>query len=62
MGDLVTLRQRTYRWLKVRILGLLDVPPAIVYLPDGRFIEVPQTRLGLALEPPHPIGEAPRQD
>lgn len=42
------MRERSWRWLQMRILGLLDRPPLIS--PDGRAI--PSTRLGLALFPP----------
>jgi hypothetical protein len=61
VGDAKLMRRRSYRWLKVRILGLLDLPPAITYLPDGRFLHIPQTRLGYALDPPTPEGGAPEQ-
>ena len=42
------LRQRSWRWLTVRIGGLLNKPPT--FSPDGRVI--PSTRLGLELDPP----------
>jgi len=47
------LRARSWRWLQVRIIGLIGKPPT--FHPDGRVIAA--TRLGLAL---HPI-EAPRK-
>jgi hypothetical protein len=43
---------RSWRWLWVRIVGLLSVPPVILFVPDGRQLRIPQTRLALALEPP----------
>jgi hypothetical protein len=45
------LRTRSWRWLAVRIGGLLAKPPAII-TDDGRVI--PSTRLGMALNPPGP--------
>jgi hypothetical protein len=51
--DSGVLRQRTWRWLRVRIVGLLDVPPTVA--PDGSAF--PATRIGLALRPP-PKGAA----
>ena len=42
------LTRRTWRWLSLRIQGLLDAPPTIA--PDGT--GVPSTRLGWALNPP----------
>lgn len=44
------LRERSWRWLQVRIFGLLSKPPG--FLPDGRAIA--STRLGLALHPVAP--------
>ena len=55
VSDRRLLRSRTYRWLRVRIEGLLTVPPVIHYAPteDGyKLVRIPQTRLGLALDPP----------
>lgn len=43
---------RSWRWLQARILGLLTVPPFVFYDPAGKLQRVPQTRLGLALDPP----------
>lgn len=45
------LRERSWRWLQVRIMGLLSKPPALI-TEDGRVIA--STRLGLALHPPEP--------
>lgn len=42
------LRERSWRWLTVRISGLLARPPG--FHPDGRAIH--STRLGLKLHPP----------
>lgn len=47
------LARRSWRWLRTRILALLDVPPHIS--PNGQVI--PATRLGLALRPPEPPKE-----
>lgn len=45
------LANRTWRWFRVRVLGLIDAPP--VWIPtDKGFRAVPSTRLGLALNPP----------
>jgi hypothetical protein len=41
-------RRRTWRWLRLRILALLDVPPNVT--PDGQALHA--TRLGWALFPP----------
>jgi hypothetical protein len=48
------MKTRTWRWLKVRIEGLLSVPPVLVWTPDEKPIPVwvQQTRLALALDPP----------
>lgn len=40
----------------MRILGLLTVPPVLLYDPAGYLHRIPQTRLGLALDPPNPPG------
>lgn len=42
------MRNRSWRWLQTRIMGLLDVPPTVT--PDGRIVH--GTRIGLALDPP----------
>jgi len=52
VGDRRLMRSRTWRWLKVRIEGLLSIPPALSWTPDGHAVWVQQTRLGLALDPP----------
>lgn len=39
---------RSWRWLRLRILALLEIPPNVA--PDGTAF--PATRLGLALRPP----------
>lgn len=49
------LRRRSWRWLRTRIIGLLDVPPAYLTVPTDegmKLVPVPQTRLGYALNPP----------
>lgn len=48
MSDGVSLRARSWFWLRGRVEALLMVPPT--YLPDGRPVE--QTRLGHVLFPP----------
>ncbi len=44
------LRQRSYKWLIVRIRSLLALPPT--FTPDGRPVHA--SRLGLAAFPPEP--------
>ena len=51
MEDAKLLAHRTWRWLRIRILSLLDVPPAIVIAGD-KVLTVPQTRIGYTLDPP----------
>jgi hypothetical protein len=47
------LRRRTWRWLRVRILGLLTIPPVVVPTEtDQPALVIPQTRLAYALDPP----------
>jgi hypothetical protein len=46
------LARRSWRWLNVRIAGLLDRPPAYVAYGEGQVAVVPTTRLGFALRPP----------
>jgi hypothetical protein len=45
------LRERSWRWLAVRIGALLAKPPAFI-TDDGR--PIPSTRLGMAINPPGP--------
>lgn len=45
-------KSRSWRWLQTRILGLLTAPPVVFYDPANRLQRVPQTRIGLALDPP----------
>jgi hypothetical protein len=52
-------RGRTWRWLRVRIEGLLSAPPQIVIDGRGNPVRVPQSRLALGLEP---IDLAPPDD
>ncbi len=47
------LEDRSWRWLQVRILGLLQIPPTVIPLTDVR---VPATRLGRALHKPDQAG------
>lgn len=54
--------RRSWRWLKTRILGLLEVPPVIVFDPAGGVHYVPQSRLGLALDPPDIRPPAPSEN
>jgi hypothetical protein len=49
------MRRRTWRWLRIRILALMDRPPTFIEVSskDGkRLVVVPSTRLGYALDPP----------
>jgi hypothetical protein len=46
------MSRRSWRWLHVRISGLLDRPPVWVPYGDGKLAAVPSTRLGYALRPP----------
>lgn len=53
--DIPMMQRRTWRWLRTRIMGLLDVPPVFlqVYVGEKSWLEViPQTRIGYALYPP----------
>lgn len=52
VGDAQLMRSRTWRWLRVRIEGLLSVPPVLSWNPEGHPVWVQQTRLGLTLDPP----------
>lgn len=51
LDDPAIRKGRTWRWLRVRVEGLLSKPPALVVV-DGRVVRVPTTRLALALDPP----------
>lgn len=42
---------RSWRWLRTRIVALLDVPPTVD--PAGRIVHA--TRIGLALDPPKEV-------
>ena len=53
--DRQLLRARTWRWLRMRVVELLSLPPTVVPFPDGATVTVPATRIGLALEPPKRI-------
>lgn len=49
------MRSRTWRWLSIRIRGLLDRPPVFLAYQSGehmKFSAVPSTRIGYALNPP----------
>ena len=46
------LSRRSWRWLNLRISGLLERPPVIVSYGDGKLASVPDTRIGYALYPP----------
>lgn len=46
------LSRRSWRWLNVRIAGLLECPPVLVPYGDGKLTSVPATRTGYALHPP----------
>ena len=46
MGDKTLMRSRSWRWLRVRILGLLDADLQYVPLADGSVTTVPGSRLG----------------
>ena len=46
---------RSWRWLRTRILGLLDRPSQVVAYTSGdvsKIALIPSTRLGYALNPP----------
>lgn len=48
---------RSWRWLLTRIIGLLEQPALWVPYQSGevtKFLLVPSTRVGLALNPPKP--------
>ena len=45
-GDQALMGSRSWRWLRVRILGLFDATPLYVPLADGSVRTVPGTRLG----------------
>ena len=45
------LKSRSWRWFTSRVTGLLTKPPVVAKLNDGKFHQIPQTRLGLALNP-----------
>ncbi|MDA8440492.1 MAG: hypothetical protein M0Z51_16760 [Propionibacterium sp.] len=40
------MASRSWRWLRVRILGLLDAPGEFVTLADGSMLPAPGSRLG----------------
>jgi len=46
------LCERSWFWFTTRISGLLSKPPVVAKLGDGKYHEIPQTRLGMALNPP----------
>jgi len=46
VGDPVLMSSRSWRWLRVRILGLLDAAPQYVPLTDGSVRIMPGSRLG----------------
>ena len=48
------MAKRSWRWLRVRITGLLSRPSSFLVLDMGAdVIAVPSTRFGLALNPPN---------
>ena len=46
VGDPVLMKSRSWRWLRVRILGLLDADLHYVPLADGSVTAIPGSRLG----------------
>lgn len=46
------LAERSWHWFADRITGLLTKPPVVSRLSDGKLNQIPQTRLGFALNPP----------
>lgn len=62
-GDDALLEHRSWRWLRARVLGLLDVPPEVVtYGEMGSLMALsPRTRVGYALNPPK-FANAPQAD
>jgi len=46
VGDPVLMTSRSWRWLRVRILGLLDARLQYLPLADGSMLPVPGSRLG----------------
>ena len=54
-GDMQMMRARSWRWLKVRVDGLLTGPPTVVVYPSGQSQILPTTRVGFALNPPKPL-------
>ena len=46
VGDNTLMAGRSWRWLRVRILGLFDAEPQHVPLADGNVRTMPGTRLG----------------
>ena len=53
VDDKTLMRARSWRWLRLRVAALLEVPPDfIVYGEGGRIATSPRTRLGFALNPP----------
>lgn len=46
---------RSWRWLRIRIIGLLEQPASVVAYQVGdvmKLAQIPATRIGLALNPP----------
>lgn len=55
VADQALMQSRTWHWLRIRIMGLLDLPPT--WMPDGR--PVSATRFGLAVVPIPPPQKSP---
>ncbi len=46
VGDPRLMADRSWRWLRVRILGLLDTQAQYVTLADGSPLTIPSSRIG----------------
>lgn len=60
VDDAALMGGRSWRWLRTRVLSLLDRPPTFVAYKAGkgtRLAAVPSTRLGYALAPPEFKGD-----
>lgn len=51
VGDRVLMRARSWRWLRTRILGLLDAPGQVLLLIDGSTTTIPGSRVGKHFHP-----------
>jgi hypothetical protein len=55
VDDKALMQSRSWRWLRARVLSLLDRPPAFMSFQingNPRLVQVPSTRLGYVLNPP----------